>query len=375
MTSQKPEKNTSTVNPPGLDDPAIKEQFAIDLLELQKKWPNLTPDQRVKALQAMLDKTYTAAGLPLSSVPRVRSVYIDSNEMLAFFGSLPNSNDKIMGVNSRLILQGPTISDELINLLGSVVMHEREHALQNRLVAANLASQKIDGRPITAAEITKMTTSQVTITDAQGSRTLTIPGISPVMAQQAIDDHKAGKKLTPSQVQEAKKLQESMFTSKGLTNRSKIAIIVRDKNEAYYAADKNYQEAIKRKAPAAETRKLLEIKNKAKQEADSALNDYKNIYEERKAYQTQGQMEKIIKKRQKLNPATRKKSASATKLSEIRAARNGITSSNSNDIQNATNEKIAQGTSILADIKSAMKEPEKELVAAGNTKSPIQAQR
>jgi hypothetical protein len=368
MNSQIAKKDANTITP--LDNPAIREQFVTDLLELQKNWPNLSEDQRLAALQVAFTKTYTSAGYPASMAPKLEAANIGNDQLLAY-----NSHgDHTIKLNNGFIKQNPTISDELISLLGGVVMHEREHAIQTRLVADNLASQKINGRAITAEEITKMTTVQVKITTSQGEvRTITVPGISKQVAQAAIDDYKAGKRLTPVQVQEAKKLQASMFTSQGLSSRSEIAKKKYATEDAYNVAEKNYQDAIKRKAPAAETRKLLEIRNQAKIKAEAAFKAYQNIPEEKDAYRAQEKTERIIKRRQKLNPATRKKSASAIRTSNARTG-NIATSSNFNATQTATNEKIAQGISTLANIKSAMKEPEKELVAAGKTKDSIQAQ-
>jgi hypothetical protein len=365
MTSQVASKGTRTISP--LDNPAIKEQFVTDLLELQKNWPNLSEKQRLAALQAAFDKTYTSAGYPVSMAPRLKFVDIGNGQLLAY----NNAGNHTLDLNEWFVKQNPTISNELILLLGGVVMHEGEHAIQTRLVADNLASQKINGKAITAEEITKMTTVQVKVTTAQGKvSTITIPGISSQVAQAAIDDYKAGKRLTPVQVQEAKKLQASMFTSQGLSSRSEIAKKKYATEDAYNVAEKNYQDAIKRKAPAAETRKLLEIRNQAKIKAEAAFKAYQDIPEEKDAYRAQEKIESIIKRRQKLNPATRKKSASATRTSSARTG-NIATSSNFNDTQTATNEKIAQGISTLANIKSATKEkePEKVLVAAGNTKA------
>jgi hypothetical protein len=270
MNSQTLEaRNSSTT----LNSPAVRRQFATAFVKLQTIWQYLNIQGRQDAMQSMINDALLAAGIPASALPQIR--FGAMGTMLG--GYNPSTN--IITLNN-LFLSEP-IPDQVAKLLCLTIYHEIQHALQAKQVADLLANQKVNGRYLTAAEIVARTKASVATNDG---RVIYSDGLSLEMAQAAVNDRIAGKKLTAKETQEANALLNSLFTPAGMLARDQRVQKYNRTVAAQEAATVRYEEAIRRNASPQEIKDLQEKLRIAKSEASKAFNEYASSTEEKPAY-------------------------------------------------------------------------------------------
>jgi hypothetical protein len=295
-----------------LNDAAIQNEFAASSIQMESKGDNRSNNEIISDLQKMTDRALTVAGISTANLPQVIIQRFPANTELAAYDS---SKNQII-INVDLIRNNP-------KLLSVILYHELQHVLDTKTVAEFLASQTINGKPLTASEINAMT--RVSIQTVDGN--LRTDGISVQIAQTAINDYNAGKRQTPQVAKEAEAMRQSMFTKAGLENRYVLLKRATMLANHYDSIKAQYDESKRQGRPLQELQAKLDA---AKLQADLAVADYRNkMPEESRAYKIQDRYETIYDAKKKALQRNRRASVDPTETAittdqNLRAAAEAI---------------------------------------------------
>jgi hypothetical protein len=246
------------------------------------------------ALQVELNKTFPA-GYP---VPTIK-IYSNKNSPIA--GEYNDQTNELF-----INLAHPA------EVSASTIVHEREHAVQAKKVSDGIAAELAEkGIPVTAENIVAASKASATLglVDNNGEPVLDASGrqqqgvktvqVSPAVAEQAAKDYNSGKRLSPAQRQESKKLRKVIYSREGLIERDRITKNVLTANAArlkaeqsYASAKSNYDKANIPGTPQEKLRELKKLLNNAearyKKSVDAhnkAVDSYRNdLLDESQAY-------------------------------------------------------------------------------------------
>lgn len=131
----------------------------------------------------------------------------------------------------------------------SFAIHEIEHVIQAKKIADYIASSiATPGKPVTSQSIIAASTASASITDKDSrGEPLSVNNItrqkqvsqyiSQSVADEAARDYNSGKRLNLGQITEAKKLKESILSSKGILNRDRLQTAINQANAKGSSAD------------------------------------------------------------------------------------------------------------------------------------------
>jgi hypothetical protein len=232
--------------PPKQSASQIEDNFAKDILNLQTKWPKLSPDQRLTELQKVVAKYSKANDFSQETVPNVKRLNLSPGIAASY-----NSKTNTISVNDSLFVMGKkSLSNAETNQLAADIRHEIEHAkdatkvanlFANELAEGQYANEAGDGKALlTAPNIEIASTAKVMVNYPNGTSEVVSQKISPAVAAQAVKDYNLGVRLqlgSPARLA-AEKLREAGFTSPGL---QQIIVVNDNLNQAAFA----YEAAVK----------------------------------------------------------------------------------------------------------------------------------
>jgi hypothetical protein len=228
------------------------------------------------ALQIELNKTFPK-GYPVPTI----DVFSDINSPIV--GAYDDKTNRLF-VN----LAYPTED------WASTIAHEREHAVQAKKVSDGIAAELADqGIPVTAENIVAASKASATlglvngkgepVLDARGKQQQGVKPVqvSPAVAEQAAKDYNSGKRLSPAQRQESKKLRKVIYSREGLIERDRITKNLLAANstlsqakQLYISAKSNYDKANIPGTPKEKLRELKKLLDNAEARYKKSINAY-----------------------------------------------------------------------------------------------------
>jgi hypothetical protein len=206
----------------------IEDNFAKEMLKLQEKWPRLSPSQRLKEVQAIVNNFSKANGFSKEATPKIIAANLPPG-FAASYDSTKNSTliNKLLFIDSK-----KSLSNAEINGLAADLRHELEHAKDARKVANLLANELAEGKYVdttgkkkailTTSNIVLASTARVNFAYPDGSKELFVTSLSPAIAQQAVNDYNRKVRLkvgSPERI-EAEQLRNASYTAQGLNQRT-----------------------------------------------------------------------------------------------------------------------------------------------------------
>lgn len=126
----------------GMNTPSAIDSFATQMVELKGRWSKLTPAERKKALQRIVDDSATSAGFLSPSVKIDDSLAAGRNGELSF-------DTWEIAINKTLVDKN-TMSDEEFEKMANTIYHETRHAEQWWLIMRRDAAEGLTAEQIIA---------------------------------------------------------------------------------------------------------------------------------------------------------------------------------------------------------------------------------
>jgi hypothetical protein len=205
----------------------IEDNFSEEMLKLQAKWPRLSPTQRVKEVQSVVNNFSKANGFSKAATPKIIAANLPPG-FAASYDSTKNSTS----INKLLFMESKkSLSNAEINGLAADLRHELEHAKDAKKIANLLANELAEGKyvdkagkkkaTLTASNIVLASTARVNFTYPNGKKELFVTSISPAIAQQAVNDYNRKVRLkvgSPERI-DAEQLRNASYTAQGFNQK------------------------------------------------------------------------------------------------------------------------------------------------------------